>query len=65
MNPVIHLPLQIIFGPKHGLVKIFSGMKLELSYLGTKRQLSKISFRKQARISMFSNLLITILTSTT
>ena len=65
MNPVIHLVLQLIIGPEHGLVHISSRMTLDLSYFGTKTPLSDCPFRKQTRMSMCLTLVLTLLASTT
>ena len=64
MNPVIHLVLQLIIGPAHGLVKISSGMTLDNSYFGTKIPLPNCSYRKQTGMSMFLTLGVTLLAST-
>ena len=34
LNPVIHLVLQLIIGPGHGLLHIVSGITIDLSYFG-------------------------------
>ena len=41
MNLVIHLALQMIIGPEHGLVHISSGVTLDFSYLETKKTIVK------------------------
>ena len=64
INPVIHLVLQLIIGPEHGLVHISSGITLELSYFGTKRPLSNYSSIKQTGIPMCLTLVVTLLDST-
>ena len=61
MNPVIHLLPRLIIVPEHGLVHIFSGIALELSYFGINIPLSNFSFRKQTGISMGLTLGVNIL----
>ena len=55
----------MIIGSKHGFVHISAVMTLDFSYFGTKRKLSNYSCRKQTGISMYLNLWVTLLASTT
>ena len=65
MNPFIYLLLQLIIGPKHGLVHISSGITLDFSYFGIKRPLSNFSCRKQTGILTCLTIGVNILASTT
>ena len=64
MSPVIHLVLQVIIGPEHGLVDISTRMTLDFSYFGRKRPLSNFSCRNQTGITLCLTLGVTILAST-
>ena len=62
---MIYLVLQLIIGPEHGLVHIYTGMKIDFSCFGIKIPLLYCSFRNQTGMSICLTLGVTVLASKT